>query len=103
MSKSNKQSYSTGKYLTSKKNLESYFGFGFENCCLAFKIYASDKRLSKYNLFDFQSANFNTKNWEKMISVENKSRINFEFELKGLTGGNNNKRNRFFSNAFSNL
>ena len=38
------------KDLDSKKNLESYFGFGFENCCLAFKVYASDKRLSKYNL-----------------------------------------------------
>jgi lipopolysaccharide assembly outer membrane protein LptD (OstA) len=90
------------KDLDSKKNLESYFGFGFENCCLAFKIYASDKRLSKYNLFDLQSPYFNSSNWEKMISIENKSRINFEFELKGLTGGNK-KVNRFFSNAFSNL
>jgi len=91
------------KDLNSKKNLESYFGFGFENCCLAFKIYASDKRLSRYNLLNFQSLQFNNTSWEKMISIENKSRINFEFELKGLTGGNNNKRNRFFSNAFSNL
>ena len=91
------------KDLNSKKNLESYFGFGFENCCLAFKIYASDKRLSRYNLLNFQSLQFNNTSWEKMISIENKSRINFEFELKGLTGGSNNKRNRFFSNAFSNL
>ena len=91
------------KDLDSKKNLESYFGFGFENCCLAFKIYASDKRLSRYNLLNFQSLQFNNMSWDKMISIENKSRINFEFELKGLTGGNNNKRNRFFSNAFSNL
>jgi len=91
------------KDLDSKKNLESYFGFGFENCCLAFKIYASDKRLSKYNLLNFHSLQFNNASWDKMISIENKSRINFEFELKGLTGGNNNKRNRFFSNAFSNL
>jgi len=90
------------KDLDSKKNLESYFGFGYENCCLAFKIYASDKRLSKYNLFDLQSEQFNLMSWEKMISVENKSRINFEFELKGLTGGNK-RINRFFSNAFSNL
>ena len=37
-----------------------------------------------------------------MISVENKSRINFEFELKGLTGGNK-RINSFFSNAFMNL
>ena len=90
------------KDLDSKKNLESYFGFGYENCCLAFKIYASDKRLSKYNLLNFQSMQFNDASWDKMISIENKSRINFEFELKGLTGGNE-RVNRFFSNAFSNL
>ncbi len=90
------------KDLDSKKNLESYFGFGYENCCLAFKIYASDKRLSKYNLFNFQSMQFNDADWDKMISIENKSRINFEFELKGLTGGNK-KMNQFFSNAFLNL
>jgi lipopolysaccharide assembly outer membrane protein LptD (OstA) len=90
------------KDLDSKKNLESYFGFGYENCCLAFKIYASDKRLSKYNYLNFQSMQFNDASWDKMISVENKSRINFEFELKGLTGGNK-RINQFFSNAFSNL
>ena len=90
------------KDLNSKKKLESYFGFGYENCCLAFKIYASDKRLSKYNLLNFESMQFNDVSWDKMISIENKSRINFEFELKGLTGGNK-RMNRFFSNAFSNL
>ena len=90
------------KDLESKKNLETYFGFGFENCCLAFKVYASDKRLSKYNLLNFQPAGFYNSNWEKMISIENKSRINFEFELKGLTGGNK-AINNFFSNAFMNL
>tara|TARA_B100000287_G_scaffold435489_1_gene504056 strand:+ start:1500 stop:3809 length:2310 start_codon:yes stop_codon:yes gene_type:complete len=90
------------KDLDLNKNLESYLGFGFENCCLAFKIYASDKRLSKYNLLNFQSPYFNNSSWERMISIENKSRINFEFELKGLTSGNK-KINRFFSNAFSNL
>jgi hypothetical protein len=41
--------------------------------------------------------------WDKMISIENKSRINFEFELKGLTGRNNDKRNGLFSNTFLNL
>ena len=90
------------KDLDSKKNLESYFGFGYENCCIAFKIYASDKRLSKYNLVNFQSMQFDDASWDKMISIENKSRINFEFELKGLTGGNK-RINQFFSNAFSNL
>ena len=90
------------KDLISKKNLETYFGFGFENCCLAFKIYASDKRLSKYNFLNIQPQEFNQMYWEKMISIENKSRINFEFELKGLTG-TNKRINRFFSNALFDL
>ncbi len=90
------------KDLDSSKNLETYFGFSYENCCLAFKLYTSDKKLSKYNLLDFQSLQFNDTNWDKMIEIENKSRINFEFELKGLTGGNK-RINSFFSNAFSKL
>ncbi len=90
------------KDLDSKKNLETYFGFGYENCCFAFKLYASDKRLSKYNLLNFQTTHFYNDDWERMISVENKSRINFDFELKGLTGGNK-RLNRFFSNNFLNL
>ena len=90
------------KDLNAKKNLESYFGISFENCCLAFRVYASDKRLSKYNFLNFQSSLLSNINWENMISVENKSRINFEFELKGLTGGNK-RINSFFSNAFLNL
>lgn len=90
------------KDLITKKNLETYFGFGFENCCLAFKIYASDKRLSKYNFLNIQLQEFNQMHWEKMISIENKSRINIEFELKGLTGANK-RINRFFSNAFQDL
>ena len=90
------------KDLNAKKNLESYFGISFENCCLAFRVFASDKRLSKYNFLNFQSSQLSNINWENMISVENKSRINFEFELKGLTGGNK-RINSFFSNAFLNL
>ena len=90
------------KDLNAKKNLESYFGISFENCCLAFKVYASDKRLSKYNFLNFQSSQLSNINWENMISVENKSRINFEFELKGLTAGNK-RINSFFSNTFLNL
>jgi hypothetical protein len=90
------------KDIESKKNLESYFGIGFENCCLAFKVFASDKRLSKYNLVNFVSWNGPLSNWEDMISIENKSRINFEFELKGLTGSKR-QLNKFFSNTFVNL
>ena len=90
------------KDIESKKNLESYFGIGFENCCLAFKVFASDKRLSKYDLINFTSLSGSLSNWEEMITIENKSRINFEFELKGLTGSNRHL-NKFFSNAFVNL
>ena len=90
------------KDIESKKNLESYFGIEFENCCLAFKVFASDKRLSKYNLVNFVSWNGPLSNWEDMISIENKSRINFEFELKGLTGSKR-QLNKFFSNTFVNL
>jgi LPS-assembly protein len=90
------------KDLDSKKNLETYVGFGYENCCVAFKLYASDKRLSKYNFLNVQAVQFNDTSWDKMIEIENKSRINFEFELKGLTGGNR-RINSFFSNTFLNL
>ena len=90
------------KDLDSKKNLETYVGFGYENCCVAFKLYASDKRLSKYNFLNAQAVQFNDTSWDKMIEIENKSRINFEFELKGLTGGNR-RINSFFSNTFLNL
>ena len=90
------------KDFDSNKNLETYFGFGYENCCLAFKLYTSDKRLSKYNLLDFHALQPHDADWNKMIEIENKSRINFEFELKGLTGSNK-RLNSFFSNVFSNL
>ncbi len=90
------------KDLDSKKNLETYVGFGYENCCVAFKLYASDKRLSKYNFLNAQAVQFNDTSWDKMIEIENKSRINFEFELKGLTGGSR-RINSFFSNTFLNL
>jgi hypothetical protein len=58
--------------------------------------------LSEYNLLEYQAQQFNNADWEKMIEVENKSKINFEFELKGLTGINK-RINSFFSNTFSNL
>ena len=65
------------KDFDSNKNLETYFGFGYENCCLAFKLYTSDKRLSKYNLIDFHALQPHDADWNKMIEIENKSRINW--------------------------
>ena len=90
------------KDLVTKKNLASYIGIGFENCCFTFKLFASDKRLSKYDFTDGMSTYANNAAWENMISVENKSRINFEFELKGITGSKT-QLNKFFSNAFANF
>ena len=88
--------------LSSQKNLASYIGLGYENCCFAFKLFASDKRLSKYNYLDGSSSLRNMAAWEDMIAVENKSRINFEFELKGITGSRT-QLNKFFSNTFANF
>ncbi len=65
-------------------------------------FFASDKRLSKYNLSDYMTAIDNDLIWEDMISIENKSKITFEFELKGLSGSRK-QINKFFSNAFVNL
>jgi hypothetical protein len=90
------------KDLTTQKNLASYIGIGFENCCFAFKLFASDKRLSKYDFTNGAAPYANNAAWENMISVENKSRINFEFELKGITGSKT-QLNKFFSNAFANF
>jgi hypothetical protein len=90
------------KDLATQKNLASYIGIGFENCCFAFKLFASDKRLSKYDFTDGLAPYANNAAWENMISVENKSRINFEFELKGITGSKT-QLNKFFSNAFANF
>ena len=90
------------KDLATQKNLASYLGIGFENCCFAFKLFASDKRLSKYDFTNGAAPYANNAAWENMISVENKSRINFEFELKGITGSKT-QLNKFFSNAFANF
>jgi len=90
------------KTLPPKKILPAIIGIGFENCCFAFKLFASDKRLSKYDFTNGAAPYANNAAWENMISVENKSRINFEFELKGITGSKT-QLNKFFSNAFANF
>ena len=44
----------------------------------------------------------NYANWEKMISLENKSRISFEFEFKGLTN-KKNKISKLFNEYLKNF
>ncbi len=69
---------------TSKK-IESVFGIGYENCCIALRLTTSDKNLSKY-LDNFESTSYDFLNeaWNNVIEIENKSRVNFQFEFKGL-------------------
>ncbi len=63
-----------------------------------------DKRLIDTNtLFDVSQLNENEiYAWKEMISLENKSRITFEFELKGLSS-KKNKLTRFFQQSILNL
>ena len=81
------------------ESIESSFGIGYENCCFAFRIVASDKNLSRY-LDGYKSETFNylKEAWDNIIKIENKSRINFEFELKGLNSSFE-KVSRFINNS----
>ena len=87
-----------------KKNIDAFLGFGFESCCLGLRLYVSDKRLIDTNtLFEVSQLNENEiYAWKEMISLENKSRITFEFELKGLSS-KKNKLTRFFQQSILNL
>lgn len=66
------------------KNMDSYVGVGFENCCLAWRILARDKRLIDLNFMNSDAQLVAEESWKEMISYQNKSRITFEIELKGL-------------------
>lgn len=69
--------------LTSK--IESVFGLGYENCCFIFRVTTSDKNLSKYlPILESDSYMYLNDAWDNIIRIENKSRVNFQFEFKGL-------------------
>ena len=79
--------------------IDSSFGIGFENCCFNFRIVTSDKNLSRYlNLQNSNSYIYLNEAWDNIITIENKSRISFEFEFKGLNSGYK-KMNRFINNS----
>ena len=59
--------------------IESMLGIEYENCCVAFRVMASDKNLTKYNDLYNSSYTYLNDAWDNMINIENKSRINFEF------------------------
>lgn len=67
------------------KNIESIVGLEYENCCLALRLTTSDKNLSRFEMNKEEIYYHHLADaWDNMIEIENKSRINFEFELKGL-------------------
>ena len=84
-----------------KKNIDASLALAMRACCLGLRLYVSDKRLIDTNtVFDVSKLNESEiYAWKEMISLENKSRITFEFELKGLTS-KKNKLTRFFRNNF---
>ncbi len=68
------------------EKVESVFGLSYENCCISLRLTSSDKNLSSYLIENNQNtyANLNDA-WDNILRLENKSRINFQFELKGLS------------------
>ena len=83
-------------------NIESLIGFEYENCCFAFRLTGSDKNLSKYEINKAMNYYPNLSDaWDNIIKIENKSRINFEFELKGFNASYK-KMNRLLNNSLFN-
>ena len=86
------------------QKIENFLGLGFENCCFAFRILANDDRLvnltKNSQLINMQNVSY--LNWERMISLENKSRISFEFEFKGITN-KKNKISKLFNEYLKNF
>ena len=81
--------------------IESMLGIEYENCCVAFRVMASDKNLTKYNDLYNSSYTYLNDAWDNMINIENKSRINFEFELKGFNSSIN-KIDKLLQNSILN-
>jgi len=86
----------------SSSKIESVFGLGYENCCFVLRITSSDKNLSKYlPMLESNSYMYLNDAWENIIRIENKSRINFQFEFKGLNSSFE-KMNRLMNNSIFN-
>lgn len=82
------------------KNIESIVGIEYENCCFALRMTGSDRNLSKYINKDIYYPHL-AEAWDNIIQIENKGRINFEFELKGFNSSTN-KINRLLNNSLFN-
>ena len=85
--------------INNNEKIEFAFGLGYENCCLKLSITASDKNLSKYlTASNLNSFTYLNDAWDNIIRIENKSRINFQFQLKGLNSSFN-RPGRLFDNS----
>ena len=83
------------------QNISSIIGIEYENCCLALRITSTDKNLSRYLLNQEILFPHLGGAWDNMIEIESKSRINFEFELKGLNSSFD-KVNKLMNNSLFN-
>jgi len=83
------------------KNVESLVGIEYENCCVALRITGTDRNLSRYILNQEILYLHLGDAWDNVIDIENKSRINFEFELKGLNSSFD-KVNKLINNSLFN-
>lgn len=83
-------------------NIESLVGLKYQNCCIGVQLTISDKELSKYIGFDSnENYQYLDNAWNNIIDIENKSRINLSFELKGFNSSFD-KMSRLFNNSLLN-
>jgi LPS-assembly protein len=83
-------------------NIESLVGLKYQNCCIGVQLTFSNKELSKYIGFDSnQNYQYLDNAWNNIIDIENKSRINLSFELKGFNSSFD-KMSRLFNNSLLN-
>jgi LPS-assembly protein len=83
------------------QNIESLLGIEYENCCLALRITGSDRNFSRFLVKEEILYPTLADAWDNIIDIESKSRISFEFELKGLNSSFD-KINKIFKNSIFN-
>lgn len=80
------------------QNIESLVGIEYQNCCLALRVTGSDRNFSRFLAKEEILYPTLADAWDNVIDIESKSRINFEFELKGLNSSFD-KMNKLFKNS----
>ena len=83
------------------QNIESVVGIEYENCCLALSVTGSDRNFSRFLVNEEILYPTLADAWDNVIAIESKSRINFEFELKGLNSSFD-KMNKLFRQSLFN-